>query len=245
MKAHDILALVYQAEQALFTQHDLRSLTTYFSPQFVEHSPLVGPEPLEGLRQLVVEAGAGLRHEVVRAFVDGEYVVLHGRYLGLAPEPMVGFDIYRVQDGRITEHWDSLVPEASPNGSGRTQLDGDTQVDPEAPTEANRELVSVFFKEVLMNQRYDRIAHYANGPQFEQHSPDIEDGAKAMQAFLTELASEGKPLMYETLHRTLAAGQFVLTHSEGYHDGQRMTYCELWQVKNRKIAALWDAISPL
>lgn len=245
MKPQAILALVYQAEQALFTHHDLRSLTTYFSPQFIEHSRPLEPEPLEGLRQLVLAAGPDLRHQVVRAFVDGEYVVLHGRYLGLGSEVMVGFDVYRVEDGRITEHWASLVPEAAPNGSGHTQLDGDTQIDLDAPTEANRELVTVFFKEVLMNQRYDRLAHYANGAQFEQHRPDIADGAKAMQLFLTDLAAKGRPVMYETLHRTVAAGQFVLTHSEGFYEGKRMAYCELWQIKNRKVAALWAAASPL
>ena len=32
--------------------------------------------------------------------------------------PMVGVDIFRVEDGRIAEHWDVLEEEVSPTSSG-------------------------------------------------------------------------------------------------------------------------------
>lgn len=245
MNAKDILTLVYQAEQSLFTRHDLRSLTTYFSPQFVTHSAAVASPSLEGLQRLVVGAGPDLCHQVVRAFVDGEYVALHGRYVGLRPEVMVGFDVYRVHDGRIVGHWASLVPESAPNRQRRMQLDGDTKVDSEAPTEGNRALVTLFFEDVLMSQRYDHMAHYANGAQFEQHCADVEDGAKAMQDYLMAQAHAGESLEYDRLHRTVAAGQFVLTYAEGWRAGQRVTCCALWQVRGRKIAVVWRAVSPI
>jgi predicted SnoaL-like aldol condensation-catalyzing enzyme len=41
----------------------------------------------------------------------------HRRIEGLEPKPMVGVDIYRIEDGRIAEHWD-VLQEVSPTVSG-------------------------------------------------------------------------------------------------------------------------------
>ena len=127
----DIRDLVLTADRELFTEHDLSSLDRHFSEDYVEHSPLV-ENGKDGLRELVSGAGEGLRHDVVRVLVDDAagLVALHGSYPGLDPEELyVGFDIYRVANGKIVEHWDGLVTETEPNASGHTQLDGATEVD--------------------------------------------------------------------------------------------------------------------
>ena len=53
---------------------------------------------------------------------DGDYVMVHGRYVGWGPKPMVGVDIFRVANGKIAEHWDVLQEEVpatqSANGNG-------------------------------------------------------------------------------------------------------------------------------
>ena len=38
-------------------------------------------------------------------------VMIHGRYVGWAPEPMVAVDIFRVENGRLVEHWDVMQAE--------------------------------------------------------------------------------------------------------------------------------------
>ncbi len=52
---------------------------------------------------------------------DGDYVMVHGRYVGWGPKPIIGVDIFRVAGGKIAEHWDVLqeeVPaEQSVNGN--------------------------------------------------------------------------------------------------------------------------------
>ena len=108
-------ALVTQAHEALFTRHDVSVLDASFAPGFIEHSPLV-KDGLSGLRQLVAEC-PDMRHEAVRVLADGDLVAIHGRFIGLAETPLVGFDIYRVAQGHIVEHWGGLVPETPPNAS--------------------------------------------------------------------------------------------------------------------------------
>jgi len=59
---------------------------------------------------------------------------------------------------------------------------------------------------------------------------------------LNKIRNQGEGLVYSKTHRTIADGQFVLTHSEGSIAGNRHAYFELWRLENGKIAELWDAI---
>ena len=48
----------------------------------------------------------------VRVFQDGDYVVAHTDYNFFGPK--IGFDIFRFENGKIAEHWDtieSILPE--------------------------------------------------------------------------------------------------------------------------------------
>ncbi|OTA20288.1 polyketide cyclase [Xenorhabdus beddingii] len=234
---------VLHAHHGLFTHRDVGTLERYFAPNFIEHSPLV-KEGLAGLRELVL-THPELHHETYRVLQDGDLVAIHGRFTGLDDQPLVGFDLYRVADGLIVEHWDGLVPESAPNASGRTQLDGPTETDPGHDREKNRERVVNFFTRALIEEHYDEFGNYTNGEKFRQHSPDIPDGTAAVIAFLKQLKEEGQGLHYAKIHRTVADGQFVLTHSEGSIAGARHSYFELWRVENGKVVELWDAISPV
>ncbi len=240
MQKQEIKALVCKAHHELFNLHDTSALTRYFSKDFIEHSPLVA-DGLSGLKQLVEDCPQ-LIHEPVRVLVDGDLVALHGRYQHLDSHPLVGFDIYRVQDGKIIEHWDGLVAEAAPNSSGRSQLDGPTELLNNQDIAVNRALVLRFFQQALIDGDYEAFKQYSDGEHFLQHSPDIGDGITAVIDFLNKIRDQGQGLLYSRTHRSIADGQFVLTHSEGSIAGQRHAYFELWRVENAQIAELWDAI---
>ncbi|OTA15714.1 polyketide cyclase [Xenorhabdus vietnamensis] len=238
--SHDLVSC---AHHELFTDHDVGALKRYFAPNFIEHSPLV-KDGLAGLRELI-QTHPELHHETYRVLQDGDLVAIHGRFTGLDEQPLVGFDLYRVADGLIVEHWDGLVPQSAPNASGRTQLDGPTEAGHNHDREKNRKLVVNFFTRTLIEGHYDEFGNYTNGEAFRQHSPDIPDGTAAIIAFLKRLKDEGRGLHYAKIHRTVADGQFVLSHSEGSIAGARHSYFELWRVENSKVAELWDAIAPV
>ncbi len=243
----DLRELVVTADRELFTEHDLTTLDRNFSPDYVEHSPLVA-NGLDGLRELVTDA-PNLRHDVARVLVDEAkgLVAFHGSYPNLDPDDLyVGFDIYRVADGTIVEHWDALVTQTPPNESGHTQLDGTTEPDRDADTEANRDLVIRLWQTFLQGQDYRGVTAFTREDgTFTQHSADIPDGVGTMVTFLEKLKQDGQPLTYDTLHRTVADGSFVLTHSEGSIGGQRHFFGELWRVEDGKVVELWDAIGPV
>ena len=59
-----------------------------------------------------------MHHQTGMVAADRDIVMVHGRYEGLGPKPMVGVDIYRIEDGRTAEHWVVLQEEVSPTASG-------------------------------------------------------------------------------------------------------------------------------
>lgn len=54
------------------------------------------------------------------AVVEGDLVMVHGRYTGWGPKPMVAVDIFPIADVRVVEHWDVMQEEvpASETASG-------------------------------------------------------------------------------------------------------------------------------
>ncbi|WP_101651656.1 nuclear transport factor 2 family protein [Brevibacterium ihuae] len=244
----DIRELVLTADRELFTEHDLSTLDRNFAADYVEHSPLVA-NGKDGLRELVTGAGDRLRHDVARVLVDEEkgLVALHGAYPGLDPDTVyVGFDIYRVADGKIVEHWDGLVEQTPPNASGRTQLDGPTDVDGTVDSEASRAFVEKAWSRFLQGQDYAAAGEFTRADdRFAQHSGDIADGVQNMVDFLEQLKADGSALTYDTLHRSVADGNFVLTYSEGSIAGERHFFCELWRIEDGAWVELWDAIGPV
>jgi predicted SnoaL-like aldol condensation-catalyzing enzyme len=45
------------------------------------------------------------------AVAEGDLVMVHGRYVGWGPKPMIAFDIFRLADGKVAEHWDVMLEE--------------------------------------------------------------------------------------------------------------------------------------
>ena len=47
-----------------------------------------------------------------RIIAEGDLVATHSTLYSLGPKPLVAFDVFRIEDGKIAEHWDNLIPRA-------------------------------------------------------------------------------------------------------------------------------------
>ena len=61
-----------------------------------------------------------LSYEIGMVVAEGDLVMVHGRYVGWGPKPLVAVDIFKVKDGKVVEHWDVMQEEvpASATASG-------------------------------------------------------------------------------------------------------------------------------
>jgi predicted SnoaL-like aldol condensation-catalyzing enzyme len=92
----------------------------YIGDRYIQHNPQAadGPEAfigfVKGLAQQFPEASL----EIKRVIAEGDLVVTHS-LLRMAPDDrgMAVVDIFRLEDGKVVEHWDVLqpVPETAAN----------------------------------------------------------------------------------------------------------------------------------
>lgn len=179
----------------------------------------------------------------VRSFQDGNFVFTHTDYNFFGPK--IGFDIFRFEDGKIVEHWDNLQETAKPNPSGHTMIDGATEVKDPNKTEANKTLVRSFVDDILVNGKMEKLAGYFDGDNYIQHNPLIPDQLSGLGKALGEWAKQGITMKYDTIHKVLGEGNFVLVVSEGYLAGKHTSFYDLFRVENGKIAEHWDVIEPI
>src|SRR5882724_10805574 len=116
-----------QAMIDIFRKKDPTAVDRYFAESFIQHDPNL-TDGLPGMKTFAAEVASAPTADITiyRTLVDGDLVLLHSKYQGVAryAGPAIAFDLFRFKDGKIVEHWGGQEPEAPPNLSGRTQVDG-------------------------------------------------------------------------------------------------------------------------
>ena len=99
-----------------------KAFETYVSGQYIQHDPNIADGREAAIAALAPKfSAAGARFDIRHIIVDGNITVIHLRGRS-SPEALGGAvaDIYRIEGGRIIEHWDVLqpIPEKSLNSNG-------------------------------------------------------------------------------------------------------------------------------
>jgi predicted SnoaL-like aldol condensation-catalyzing enzyme len=236
-----------QAMIDIFREKDPTAIDRYFDEPFIQHDPNLA-DGFAGMKSFAQEAASSPAADITiyRTLVDGDFVLLHSRYQGVPryAGPVIAFDLFRFKDGKIVEHWGGQEPQAPPNQSGRTQVDGPTAVLDREKTEANRTLVRTYRETVMVELRFDRIEEFIEDAHYAQHSSQIGDGIARLRDRIASAAKEGEKL-HLIPRRFVAEGNFVLVLSEGDLPTGPTALYDLFRVDNGKIVEHWDVLSPI
>jgi predicted SnoaL-like aldol condensation-catalyzing enzyme len=101
--------IVLKVLKGAFIEHDAKVVDRYFLPNYVQHNPVIpnGAAAIAGL----IPTLNNLSYEIGMVVAEGDLVMVHGRYVGWGPKPLVAVDIFKVKDGRVVEHWDVMQEE--------------------------------------------------------------------------------------------------------------------------------------
>ena len=110
--------------QMLFVDHKVdQAIDTYVDPGYIQHNPMAatGAEAIRTFFKGFYAQSPGATIEIKRALADGDLVAVHYRASFKPGERgLAVVDIFRIDDGKIVEHWDvgQPVPEKSANDNG-------------------------------------------------------------------------------------------------------------------------------
>lgn len=105
--------LVLAFYDQLINEKNFEAARKYMADDYRQHNPTAANGP-EGLRLWLEEFKRmfpNLRATVRRCIAEGDYVVLHVQGdSGPSPHGTAVVDIFRVENGKVAEHWDVIQP---------------------------------------------------------------------------------------------------------------------------------------
>lgn len=236
------------AQDAFFVEYDEEKVKTYFREDYIQHNPHVptGLDPVLGILPELKKMGTTYQNH--RLLEDGEFIIMHNTYSNadmFGAKDVVTFDIWRMQDGQVAEHWDAIAPIVTETASGRSQFDGPKTIEDIDKTKANKELIANFMADVFFGKAPEKISTYISSEQYDQHNTMVKDGLDGLNEALEYLASQNNMFEYNKVHRILGEGNFVLAQSEGRWNGKPQAFYDLFRIKNNQIVEHWDIIQEI
>ncbi len=122
-------ALVIEAMTSLFQRRDASAVERLYTRDYIQHNPGI-PQGRDALQTLVADLSPEVYYEPGLIVAEGDLVAIHGRIRGWAAAPQVVIDLFRVEGGKLAEHWDVLQDEVPVSAS----LTGIAMFDPNEAT---------------------------------------------------------------------------------------------------------------
>ena len=92
---------------------DFAAASAYLGDKYTQHNPLAadGPEGLKAFLEFAKENLGGFKVEFKRVLADGDFVIVHAHATnGPDDRGNAVIDIFRLENGKVVEHWDVMQP---------------------------------------------------------------------------------------------------------------------------------------
>jgi predicted SnoaL-like aldol condensation-catalyzing enzyme len=105
---------------AAINDKDFAAASVYLGDKYIQHNPLAadGPEGLQAFLEFARDNLSGFKVEFKRVLADGDFVIVHAHATnGPDDRGSAVMDIFRLEDGKVVEHWDVIqpIPETAQN----------------------------------------------------------------------------------------------------------------------------------
>jgi predicted SnoaL-like aldol condensation-catalyzing enzyme len=117
-------AVVLDFYEAAINKKDVEAALAHLGPRYIQHNPRA-QDGADGLRAFIEgylkKVVPRLKASIQRVIVEGDMVVLHVKSEPEPGAPVTAIvDIFRLENGKIVEHWDVMqpVPDKMAHGNG-------------------------------------------------------------------------------------------------------------------------------
>lgn len=116
------ITLISDFAQQVFVNKDLANLNQFMKEDYIQHNPYVqqGSDGFKRFFETWFAAIPDFQYELKNLIANGEFIWVYGRYSGTHSNEWLGIpathaeyqfdavDIFRVEDGKLAEHWDVM-----------------------------------------------------------------------------------------------------------------------------------------
>ena len=237
--------LVTRALTEMFDGRNVELIDELYHPGYIQHSPFVA-DGRDGLRAAVTwmrDNAIEPRREIARMLAQGDLVGVQSGVSFGGDTAIVG-DIFRIEDGMIVEHWDTMQNEVpkSETASGNSMIDGGGDVDKHVSNlELDRNTVNAveFFARGIAGdvETLKRLF----GEEYIQHNPRVPNGIEPILGFFKD--SDGT-LGNVTVHLTISEGDLTMALVE-YADWGNAVVEIVHHDEQGRIVKHWDIVQPI
>ena len=254
-------------------KRNMDAYALYADPDYIQHNPSMA-NGVAGQRAYFAKVAGGdaqadpmqQRHVTDMLLVDGDIFALMHHSVPPSGATRLFVDLWRVEDGKIVEHWDVIqpIPASLPHGNGMACGNLETwdkvvnrqdsiskptcgHPDPKADREASIQVFRDYVADMTGEDVITAIERWFSD-DYRQHSPTIADGKQGAIDYLRKEWGDRaavKPVLGP--QRIVAEGDLVLVHyirsdpAENRHTAQ----ADIFRVTNGKISEHWDVKQPV
>ncbi|PWJ43891.1 nuclear transport factor 2 family protein [Sediminitomix flava] len=220
------------------------AVTKYTGDRYTQHSTGVadGVEGFVAFFEPFIERNKNRDIQIVRSFEDGEYVFTHAyQNIDNGKAQWVTADIFHTDSNdKIIEHWDVIQAFEKETASGRTMVDGPTEIVDLDKTNTNKALVKKFLEEVLVKGKGEKLTDFISTEKYYQHSPTVGDGVEGLVAHIKDFQKKGIKASYEKVHKLIGQGNFVVSLSHARLNEKDFAYIDIFRLEDGLIVEHWD-----
>ena len=228
----------------LLMNKDFSAIDKYFAEPYIQHNPNL-VNGLESLREFKTANVPGASTTILRCFADRDLVFFQEKVQGLGPQPLDFWDLYRMEDGKIVEHWDVHQVSTGPNpNTQRTIFDGPTESSDPTSTETTRALVIKLVNNVFVCRKLQELTKYVSANVI-QHAQGVDDGVESWIKHMKMGQWFTGDIQYDAIRKVVAEGNFAVTCCQGTLANEPYQFWDMWRVEQDKVVERWNARSKI
>ena len=235
--------LVWDGMGAILESKNETVVEASFAEDFIQHNPWAK----DGLAHIKEMLQFEFGYKPVRWVADGDVMVYHGYYTApnpLGEHPLLCVDAWRIEDGKIQEHWDALAPmpeemvtkATTGGGNGEKQVSAEVR-------KANKEAAKRFMDHVLNRGRLDMINELVAENYVYHH--ETEGELKGRAVLLDHIENKNGGRMQHDNKMLLSSGDLVMAHSHYFGKNERVVFDWFRMDDDGKIAEHWSVEQPI
>lgn len=248
-------AVVLRVYDEVFDQGKTELVNDLFSKNYIQHNPMLpnGPEGLISYVKMLKSQSPAPVLTVKHVLAGGDLVAIHW-HSSTTPDNestgQAGFDLFRLDNGTIVEHWDVIQNVSAKTASGNSMF-SDLHKYAEGPQditeeqeEANKQLVINALDGLFNGRNLSLLDQFWAGKDFIQHSPGIANGTEAIKAGYDAINPKGS---FRKVYHAIADGDLVFTHSQRLKPGDNhnnesagIALGDIFRVVDGKTVEHWD-----